>query len=119
MNEYIIIKTNGEEYDRFVLCLTYESLLSYIEKLECSLSETKTDGTILIDQLLITGDCVNRFMSCQFKNGKLDLNTAHTVIPAKYYKEKTGAFLHDNYCYVENSILTQSQKQKIKDNIVF
>ena len=52
-------------------------------------------------------------------NGKLDFRTAHTVIPAEYYRKKTVEFLHDNYCYVENSILTEAQRQKIKDKIVF
>lgn len=88
MNEYKIIKTNVEGYDRLVLCLTFESLLTYIKKIECSLSGTDTDETILIDQLLITGDGANRFMSCLFKNGKLDFRTAHTVIPAEYYRKK-------------------------------
>ena len=115
MNEYKIIKTNVEGYDRLVLCLTFESLLTYIKKIECSLSGTETDETILIDQLLITGDGANRFMSCLFKNGKLDFRTAHTVIPAEYYRKKTVEFLHDNYCYVENSILTEAQRQMIKD----
>lgn len=88
MNEYKIIKTNIEGYDRLVLCLTFESLLTYIKKIECSLSGTETDEIILIDQLLITGDGANRFMSCLFKNGKLDFRTAHTVIPAEYYRKK-------------------------------
>ena len=50
MNEYKIIKTNVEGYDRLVLCLTFESLLTYIKIIECSLSGTETDETILIDQ---------------------------------------------------------------------
>ena len=115
MNEYKIIETNVEGYDRLVICLTSESLLTYIKKIECSLSETETDGTILIDQLLITGDGANRFMSCLFKNGKLDFRTAHAVVPAEYYRKKTIEFLHNNYCYVEDSILTEAQRQKIKE----
>jgi len=34
-----IINTNAEDYGRLVLCLTYESLLSYINKIEKVLSE--------------------------------------------------------------------------------
>lgn len=119
MNDYEIINTNTESYDRFVICLTFESLLTYIKDIECSLSGTGKDETILIDQLLVTGDSDNRFISCIFKNGKLDFKTAHTVIPTEYYREKTVEFLHDNYCYVENSILTEVQRQKIKNKIVF
>lgn len=119
MNEYKIIKTNVEGYDRFVLCLTFESLSTYIKEIECSLSGAEKDETILIDQLLVTGDGVNRFMSCLFKNGRLDFKTAHAVTPAEYYRKKTVEFLHDNYCYVENSILTEAQRQKIKDKVIF
>ena len=119
MNEYKIIKTNVEDYDRFVLCLTFESPLTYVKEIECSLSGAEKDETILIDQLLVTGDGANRFMSCLFKNGKLDFRTAHAVTPAEYYREKTVEFLHDNYCYVENSILTEAQRQKIKDKVIF
>lgn len=115
MNEYKILKTNVEGYDRLVLCLTSESLLAYIKKIERSLSGADTEETILIDQLLITGDGANRFMSCLFKKGKLDFRTAHTVVPAEYYRKKTIEFLHDNYWYVENSILTEAQRQKIKE----
>ena len=115
MNEYKILKTNVKGYDRLVICLTSESLLTYIKKIECSLSGTETDETILIDQLLITGDGANRFMSCLFKNGKLDFRTAHAVVPSEYYRKKTIEFLHDNSWYVENSILTEAQRQKIKE----
>lgn len=119
MNEYKIIKTNVEGYDRFIICLTFESLLTYIKEIECSLSGTEKDETILIDQLLVTGDSANRYISCIFKNGKLEFKTSHIVIPSEYYRNKTVEFLHDNYCYVENSILTEAQRQKIKDKIVF
>jgi muramoyltetrapeptide carboxypeptidase LdcA involved in peptidoglycan recycling len=37
----------------------------------------------------------------------------------EYYKKETVNWLHNNYCYVEHSILTEDQKQKIKNNIIF
>ena len=54
-----------------------------------------------------------------FKNGKLDLNTAHVVFPVDFFRKETVQWLHDNYYYVENSILTESQRQKVKDGIAF
>ena len=56
MNEYTIIKTNVEDYDRLVLCLSFESLLTYIKKIEQTLAKDNVDEKILIDQLLITGN---------------------------------------------------------------
>ncbi len=119
MNEYKIIKTNTEGYGRLVLCLTFENLLSYINKIEKALSETDTDEIILIDQLLVSSNGTNRFISCLFSKGKFDFRTAHTVSPEECYRKETIEFLHDNYCYVENSILTEAQRKKIRDKITF
>ena len=53
MNEYTIIKTSVEDYDRLVLCLSFESLLTYIKKIEQALAKDNLDEKVLIDQLLI------------------------------------------------------------------
>lgn len=119
MNEYIILNTYVDGYDRHVLCLSFESLLSYIRKIETALSEETSDEKILIDQLLITGNGSNRFMSCVFSNGRLDFRTAQIVTPSEFFRKETVEWLHDNYSYVENSILTREQRQMIKDKIVF
>ena len=119
MHEYIIFDANVDGYDKYVLCLSFESLLSYIEKIEAVLAEETTEKRILIDQLLITGNGTNRFMSCVFSNGRLDFKTAQNVTPTEFFRKETVKWLHDNYSYVENSILTEDQRQKIKDNIVF
>lgn len=119
MSEYIIFNTNVDGYDRYVLCLSFESLLSYIRKIEIVLAEGKREEKILIDQLLITGNGTNRFMSCVFSDGRLDFKTAQIVIPSKFFRKETVEWLHDNYSYVENSILTEEQRQKIKDNTAF
>lgn len=81
-----------------------------------SLVKKKTEGT---DGSYITGDGDNRFLCCDFENGKLDFKTAHIVSPADSFREETVQWLRDNYQYVEYSILTESQRQKIKDDITF
>ena len=73
---------------------------------------------MLIDQLLITGNNSNRFLKCHFISGKLDLNTAQIVTPSDYIKKEVVKWLHNNYHCVNNSILTDEQRQKIKDNII-
>lgn len=119
MNEYAIIKTNAKDYDRLVLCLSFESLLAYIKKIEQALAKDNLVEKVLIDQLLITGNGTNRFMSFSFFHGKFDINTAQVVNPTEYYRKETVEWLHNNYHYVEHSILTAEQREKIKDNIVF
>lgn len=119
MSEYIMLNTHVDGYDRFILCLSFESLLSYIRKIEIVLAEETKEEILLIDQLLITGNGTNRFMSCKFSNGRLDFQTAQIVTPTEFFRRETIEWLHDNYSYVENSILTEGQRQKIKDKIVF
>ena len=119
MIEYIILDTSAEGYDRLVLCLSFESLLSYINKIEDALALDGKEEKILIDQLLITGNGTNRFMSCEFSNGRINFKTAKTVEPDKCFREETLDWLHDNYSYVENSILTDEQRQKIKNKVAF
>ena len=119
MSEYVILQTNREEYDRFVLCLSSESLLSYISKIEDTLALDAKEERILIDQLLVTGNGTNRFLSCEFANGKIDFATARIVVPDEYYRKEAIVWLHDHDSYVENSILTEKQRQKIRNKVAF
>jgi len=119
MHEYIILQTNVPEYDRFVICLSCESLFSYIEKIEEELSLDGKDERILIDQLFLTGNGANRFLSCEFSKGKMDFEKAKNIAPEQCFRKETINWLHDHYSYVENSILTEEQKQKIRDKVAF
>lgn len=119
MSEYVVLQTNGKEYDRLILCLSSESLLSYIGKIEDALALDAKEERILIDQLLLTGNGTNRFLSCEFANRKIDFATARTVVPNEYYRIRTITWLHDHDSYVDNSILTEEQRQKIRNKIAF
>lgn len=119
MNTFVIKETNTDGYDRVLLWLSFESLLDHLDSIESASNMVNSSGRILIDQLFITGDGDNRFISCDFKNGKLDFKTAHIVSPVESLRKETVQWLHDNYEYVEHSILTESQRQKVKDSIVF
>lgn len=119
MSKYVVLQTNRAEYDRLVLCLSSESLLSYINEIEDALALDKKEERILIDQLLITGNGSNRFLGCEFAYGKLNFATARIVVPDEYYRKEAISWLHDHSSYVENSILTDEQKRKIRNKIAF
>lgn len=119
MNDFVVKETNNSDYDRFLLWLSSESLTDNLGSIEKTLNMIDSSGKLLIDQLFITGDGDNRFLCCDFENGKLDFKTAHIVSPADSFREETVQWLRDNYQYVEYSILTESQRQKIKDDITF
>lgn len=119
MNNFVIKEINVEGYNRFLLWLSFENLTDHLSSIEGAPSMLHTSGRILIDQLFITGDGDNRFICFDFQNGKIDLKTAHIVSPADLFRKETVEWLHDNYSYVEHSILTEDQRQKVKDGIIF
>ena len=119
MNYCLIEKIDFYGYDRFIICLTFESILNYLSEIESASEMVTYSGKVLIDQLLITGDGDNRFISCNFLNGKLDMTTAQIVIPDNKFRNITTEKLHKKYIYVENSILTEYQKECIRKGIPF
>ncbi len=119
MKNFVAKKIDKCGYKRFLLLLSFESLMEYLDSIEESSNIIQASGKILIDQLFITGDEENRFISCELKNGKFDLKTACIVCPEKSFRMETVRWLHDNYCYVENSILTDRQRRSIKECIDF
>ncbi len=115
MKKYILEKINEDEYTYFIISLTYESILDYIEDIEKNLSIEKNKIVILIDQLLTTGNNKNRFISCEYQDGKIKLFTARNVKCSENIRKISSQVLKDNYELIENSILTKNQKQCIKE----
>lgn len=119
MSDFIIKATNKDGYDRFLLWLSSESLLDHMDCIEESQDIINVSGKILIDQLLLTGNEYNRFITFNLVNGKLDFRTAKIVTPPYSYRIETINLLRENYCYVENSILTAEQRRKVRDGVAF
>ena len=119
MNSCLIEKVNYCGYDRFLLCLPFESIMNYLSEIESAPEMVTCSGKLLIDQLLVTGNGDNRFISCNFVNGKLDMSTAQIVIPVGRFRNLTIERLHENFIYVEHSILSDHQRECIKKGISF
>lgn len=119
MCEYIIKEIDVDGYDKYLLCLNSESLIDCFASIEGFHKLANVSGRLLIDQLLITGNGDNRFLCCNYNNGKIDVTTAVNVIPDRSVHVLTIQLLRENYCFVENSILTESQRQHIKKGITF
>lgn len=119
MADYLIKNISINGYNIFLLCLTFKGILNYLNSIENSPLIASSSGKIFIDQLLVTGNEHNRFFSCEFKDGKLDLTSARTAQPVQALKKLTVEFLNSNYYYVKNSILTDKQRQDIRDGIAF
>lgn len=119
MNEFVIRKVKKSSYDRFLLCLDFDSITTYKPLIESSPLIMHQTGKILIDQLLVTGNGQNRFISCEYLNGILDLATAQTVQADNYFKSMSIKWLNTHYAFVKNSILTENQRRCVQKCVPF
>lgn len=117
MKEYMLSAPCGKDYDGFLLCLTFESILNYLDSIKTEPLISNSKGILLIDQLLVSGNGKNRFFSCLFDHGEINLSTAQTVLPADYYRKLATQLLRDNIPRLKYSILTDQQKESIRKGI--
>lgn len=113
---YYVIQS--KEYNYFIICLSYESILNYINDIENEIGENKDKRTILIDQLLVSGNGKNRFLSVNICNGKIDLVSAKNVDAKPYYHQLTCSELRKNKDVLKYCILTDSQVNMILEGLV-
>jgi len=61
---YKIFFLSTEACKCFVVCLSYESLFEYLNELQGVIASNDIlDGKMLVDQLLVSGNAANRFLS--------------------------------------------------------
>jgi len=114
MKEYCVRKLESASYDIYLLCLTFDSVLNYIDDIEQNTLIRGRTGIMIIDQLLATGNGKNRFISCEFSNGSIILASAKNVKPGGAIKHVALQSLQRNYDYIQNSILSEGQLVKIQ-----
>lgn len=119
MKDFIVHAIENKDYNNFLLCLSFESITNYVESIEKDFHITNKTGKILIDQLLVTGNGRNRFISCEIYKGKLNLNSIRPVEPNAMFKKLTIQILKENQEYVKYSILTDYQKKCIQEESIF
>ena len=117
MGSYLLHQLNDAQYDYLVLCLTYESILNYLDQLESDLQNKR--GKLLVDQLLVTGNGRNRFIACDFRDGEIILSTAKNIKPDNIYKELTTKLLQQNSKMLKCSILSDHQRELILEGQSF
>jgi hypothetical protein len=117
MKEYYIRKLHKSSYDCYLLCLSYDSILNYIDNLEKEVCFDLPKGAIIIDQLLVAGNGKNRFISCYFEHGKLNLTTAQNATPEDEYRYLAVEYLRNNIQVLENSILSESLQERILEGV--
>lgn len=118
-NYYKLYTLSSSNYACLVVCLSYESIFNYVEELQAELeSKGIQEGQILIDQLLISGNGKNRFLSMKIENGNFVYTSAQNVDAEQHYHQLTSSELMRNQKLLENSILTPKQVSMISRGCV-
>ena len=55
MNTFIIKETNKDDYNRFLIWLSFENIIDHLNSIEEAPNIVNSSGKILIDQLFIFG----------------------------------------------------------------
>ena len=119
MNGFVIRKLNNEKYDKILVCLTFESIVNYLNDIEESSEINGQSGLLLIDQLLVTGNGRNRFICCEFSNGVVNINSTHDTDPSESIRKESVKILKENMGLLRHSILTDEQRESIVAGHVF
>lgn len=120
INKFELICYSTGQYQGQVICLSYESIHSYIHIIENELLKKNIHrANILIDQLLITGNNKNRFLSIEFDNGNLLFSTAININADDIYRQFTISHLKKRKDILTNSILTPQQISLIERGCIF
>ncbi len=108
---YSLYTLSSGKYDCMVVCLSYESIFSYVADVQKQIYKKGiTNGVILFDQLLISGNGENRFLSIKFQNGSFDYMSAKNVEADDIYHQLTSSELRKNEDILKQSILSEKQK---------
>lgn len=79
----------------------------------------KSKGRLLVNQLLITGNEQNRFISFNYDHGQIDYKSTTYNTPQKDLRKMSLSVLRNNFSILNNSILTDNEINYISNNIVF
>src|SRR5690554_6346186 len=112
MKNYIIKQLNDNQF--FIINLNHFSILNYLNDIQNESLIKLNSGELIVDQLLVAGIGKNRFISCQFSFGKIELGTAKNIEGNYEYRKITTEVLRHHKVPLKYSILTNSQVKMIQ-----
>ncbi len=116
MIHYVFKQLNSNQY--YLVCMDYNSILNYLDEIESEYLIESNEGELIIDQLLVAGNGRNRFISCLFSYGKIELGSAKNIEGSYEYKRLTTELLKQYYNDLKYSILTDNQLKMIREGQV-
>ena len=118
--KYFDLCALSNDNEILLLGLTIDSFISYVSSVEKRAPVKRiSKGKIIVDRLLKIGDVSNRYVSFSIEDGKIKLDSINLVYPTEQIKQKSLQLLQKNYEYLTYSILTDTQRSNIENNIAF
>ncbi len=111
-----IIKTLNERY-KYLFCLSQDSILNYLDEIENDASVRGFNGSVVVDQLLITGNNFNRLFVCPVSSGKIETDYAHNIKSTPEYDRLALDTIYTTPNLLQSSAITQCEIEELKDNI--
>lgn len=101
-----------------------ESLYSFLIQNDYDMSSvlrfcknTKIEGVLIVDRLLIKGYSVDRYITFDFKEGKPCSNTVIAHVIPNVIKESHYTFLKNNQEWIEKSHMSEIDKYILSENL--
>jgi len=118
MKEYIIRGLDDMKEGVLFLCLSHENVFSFFDEVQHEPVVQNGKGYILLDQLLVTGNGENRFVSIPYDHGEIHFSRAHNASVDPSIRKLSVELLRDHVESLHNTILTDLQQEMVLKRIV-
>ena len=117
MKDYVLHKLDRNLYRALLLCLSYENIYTYYEEIQKEPLIMDSKGKIILDQLLVTGNGENRFVAIPYEFGVIDFTKAENIKVDIGIRQLSVELLNASISSLQNTILTESQREMVQNNI--
>lgn len=121
MKSYFLYCNNDKllDFQYMVIATSFESPLSEYKQISEELRSLNFEGNVLFDMLAYNGVNSERFFTVYFDKTNFDFKTLNYLeIPrTSYYRKTTQSILKDNHLFLNNSVLSNAQKNLILHDI--
>lgn len=119
MNNFELIKTDCEKYKMIILMKTYEAPFQYLNEISEALKKINYIGTVLIDELMHSGNNNDRFIKGFFNGEQFDKKqfSFEPIERRSNIRKYSCDFLRNELDIADYSILNSNQRKLISKGI--
>ena len=110
--EYFMVHADKELC--FAVCRGPEAFFSHLSELIEISRAMKSANRLVIDQILVTGDCEQRFVEAPLCDGGFTVCELTSIPGTRSLRELASIVFRENTCWEASSILTTEQLARIQ-----